>query len=56
MGRGIFPGRPGTGGDKDYNAERGRRGLIVGDGRTDERLGDQPANGARKPYQGRELF
>ena len=38
--------------------ERGREGegWIVGDGRTDERLGNQPANGTREPHQRRELF
>jgi len=31
-------------------------GHIVRDERTDERLGNQPANGTRKPHQRRELF
>jgi len=41
---------------KEGGGEKEREGRIVGDGRTDERLGNQPANGTRKPHQRRELF
>lgn len=49
-----FSDRPGTRGVKISNREG--EGYTVGDGRTDERLGNQPANGTRQPHQRRELL
>lgn len=42
------------GGDEDSREEG--EGCTRADGRTDERLGNQPADGAREPHQRRELL